>query len=208
MFEKNKHNKLKLYKKFLHSNFKNLKKIRVRSTRSEIKISINEKTSYLAFDWQEEIISLNNIYAMILGIIDGRNDEYERNLIFENNFNNIKEIERIKFKQLELSKVRTKITQDYGSISEINHLEVIKETINCTPSYINFDNLFKDMKENSYNLVIQGHLISAYMFGYNNSLYILPQDIIPYYNQIISEYKLSEAKLENKKNKYFCKKRK
>ena len=32
------------------------------------------------------------------------------------------------------------------------------------------------------------------MVGYNNSLYIKPQDIIPYYNRIISEYKLHKVK--------------
>lgn len=189
-----KNRKLKLYKDFLNGNLNNLKRINATSTRAVMEIKLKKETSIPAFDWQEKIVSLNNIFVMMLGIIDARNDDYKRILEFKRRFNNKEDIEHIELKQKKISEYRVKILKDYNCICEKNDIEVIKETMMCNPSYKNFDNLFRDMQTNSYNLVIQGQLISAYMFGYNNSLYIYLNDIISYYNQIINEYKLDEAK--------------
>lgn len=185
---------LKLYKQFLTKNLKTLKKIDLTSTRAAIQLKLNKKASYPAFDWQKKLVSLNNIFFMMIGIIDARNDQYERDLAFQRKFNEIKEIQDIELKQKNLIDYRLKVSQDYQNFCKRDDMKVIKETMKCNPSYKNFNNLFEDMKENSYSLVIQGQLISAYMFGYNNSLYIQPQDIMPYYEQIISDYSLDKAK--------------
>ena len=185
---------LKLYKQFLNKNLKTLKRIDATSTRAAIEMKINKKASYPAFDWQVELVSLNNIFALMLGVIDARIDDYQRDLEFQKHFNDREEIQEIEFKLLELCECRMKVVQDFETIFKKDDMTVIKETIQHNPSYKNFDNLFKDMKENHYNLSIQGQLISSYMLGYNNSLYIQPQDIMPYYNQIISEYKLNKAR--------------
>jgi len=130
----------------------------------------------------------------MLGIIDARIDNCQRDLEFQKHFNHAEKIQSIELKQLELCECRMKVVQDFETLFKRDDMEIIKETIKCNPSYQNFNNLFEDMKKNSYNMVIQGQLISAYMFGYNNSLYIYPQDIMPYYNQIISEYKIDKTK--------------
>ena len=192
---------LKLYKNFLDDNLKNLKRIDATSTRSSIEFKLNKNTSYPAFNWQEELVSLNNIFAMMLGIIDARNDQHERSLEFQRSFNETEEIHNIESKQKELNEIRIGILKDYESVFVRKDMEVIKETMKCNPSYLNFNNLFKDMNKNSYSLVIQGQLISSYMLGYNNSLYIHPQDIISYYDQIISNYKLDKTKNDYNKQK-------
>lgn len=194
LFNLKKTNTLKLYKDFFDSNLKTLKRIDATSTRAAIEMEINKKSKMPAFDWQSKIVSLNNIFAMMLGIIDARNDQCERDLEFQKAFNDIKEIHDIELKQLELRDYRNKVIQDFEILFKRDDMNFIKQTIKCNPSYQNFDNLFENMKKNHYNLSIQGQLISAYMFGYNNSLYIQPQDIMPYYNQIISEYNLDKEK--------------
>lgn len=192
---------LKLYKEFLDNNLKTLKKINTTFTRSCIELKLNKKTVYPAFEWQKEIVSLNNIFAMMLGIIDARYDHYKRDFEFQKTFNDVEEMRDITLKQKKLSEYRSEIIQDYQTLFKREDMQIIKETIMYNPSYKNFDNLFKDMQENSYSLAIQGQLISAYMFGYNNSLFIRPEDIIPYYNKIIGEYKLDVSK-----NNYNCQK--
>lgn len=185
---------LKLYKDFLDENLKTLKRINTTDTRKNIEMKLYNQSSIPAFDWQLKLVSLNNIFAMMLGIIDARNDYYKRCKDFYQTFDDIKEIQNIEVEENKLIEYRNKITNDYQLFLERDDMTVIKETIVYNPSYEKFDILFKDMKKNSYNLVIQGQLISAYMFGYNKSLCIFPQDIIPYYNKIISAYKLDKAK--------------
>lgn len=164
LFVSEKRENLKIYKDFLNKNLKILKRINTTSTRVNIEINLNKKTSFPAFDWQEEIVSLNNIFAMMLGIIDARKASYEKELGVYETFNEINEIRKIDLEQKKLSESRVKIIQDYESICEEKDMQIIKQAIKCVPSYKNFDKLFEDMKENSYNLVIQGQLISAYMF--------------------------------------------
>ena len=60
------------------------------------------------------------------------------------------------------------------------------------------------MQKNHYQLSIQGQFISAYMFGYNNSLSILPDEIAPYYDKILSEYNLNKAKQNYNYKKVKC----
>lgn len=185
---------LKLYRQFLNNNLNILKRIDTTSTRAKINLKLGEKALIPAFNWQEKIVSINNIFAMMLGIIDARNDQYERDLEYQRFFNEKEEIQDIETNQKSLSESRSKILKDYASVFERDDMEIIKETMMCNPSYKNFDNLFKHMKKNSYSLVIQGQLISAYMLGYNNSLYISLEDIMPYYDQTISEYRLNKSK--------------
>lgn len=186
--------KLKLYKDFYSENISTLKRINATSTRANIEMKLNKKTFYPVFDWQIELVSLNNIFALTLGIIDARNDEYERNIEFIENFTNKEGIEEIKLKQEKLKEYRKMVLKDFESLFKRDDMEIIKETFNCNPSYKNFDNLFEDMKKNTYNLSIQGNLISAYMLGYNNSLYIYPEEILPHYTETINTYRLETAK--------------
>ena len=101
------------------------------------------------------------------------------------------------------------LLKEYKQLFKREDMEVIKDTINCRPLYKNFENIFKDIQENNYSLSIQGQFISAYMFGYNNSLYINPDEIIPYYDKIMSEYKFFKEKnnYKIKKIKYLITKK-
>ena len=173
-----KSNKFKLYKNFLDINLKTLKRINKLPTA----------------DWQLELLPLNNIFAVVLGVIDARNDECERNL---ENFTNVQEMEDIGIKQFELQECRFMVVKDYESIFLSDDIKTIKDTIKSNPSYNNFNNLFEDIKRNNNDLSIQGELISAYMFGYNNFLNVSLEDVMTYYNKIISEYKLEKSKKVN-----------
>lgn len=183
---------LKLYKKFLNDNFKILKRIKTTTARSKIEFDIEKRTSNSAFDWQQEIVAVNNIFAMMVGIIDARILDNDLRIDFLRKFKDAKDIEQIQSDQSKLYEYRNKIIQDYNDICERKDNEVIMETLEAAPSHMNFNNLFEDMKENHYQLSIQGQFISAYMFGFNKSLYIFPEEIVPYYNEIISKYKLED----------------
>lgn len=209
LFSSKEKSTLKLYKDFLNCNLKKLKRVDLTFTRSFVELELMKKTTIPAFDWQVQIVSLNNIFAMMLGIIDSRYDNNNRDLKFQKNFNNTEEINCIETKQNKLCELRNKIIKEYKQLFKREDMEVIKDTINCRPSYKNFENIFKDIQENNYSLSIQGQFISAYMFGYNNSLYINPDEIIPYYDKIMSEYKFFKEKnnYKIKKIKYLITKK-
>lgn len=194
---------LKVYKAFLNSNLKKLKRINHTATRAKISLEVNKKSTS-PDEWQVERVSLNNIFAMMLGIIDARNEDYQRTKAFLGSSNSDDYAEDLRIAQPELSKYRIKIKEDYRALPANYKDRAIEETINCNPSHNNFDKLFDDMQKNHYQLSIQGQFISAYMFGYNNSLSILPDEIAPYYDKILSEYNLNKAKQNYNYKKVKC----
>lgn len=192
--------RLRLYKDYLYKNLKTLERIDCSSTRNKVEFELEHYTTQRPFDWQLEIVSFNNIFGIMLGMIDARNDEYGRDFEFFKDFNIEGRIESITKDQKELYEYRKLIIEHYLNIVPKNVIEkfpIILETVKTNPSYENFSNLYNNMREKNYQLSIQGEFISAYMEGYNNSLYVLPEEIIGYYKKLLLEYK--NIKEQNKK---------
>ena len=181
-------------------------------TKSKIKFELEIKTIYPVFDWKQRLVSIYDIIATMLGIIDARNSEYKRQIEFYHNLIDDEEISEIVKKQSELEEYREMILNDYFDILPKNadNFPEINETFRTSPSYKYFDKLFKYLEMNDYKLLIQEDVVDAYMLGYKHLLCIYPDQILPYYRKVIAEYKTVKEKnnLNIQKVKYLTSKTK
>lgn len=187
---------LKLYKTYLGENLKELKRVECTETKSKIKSELGIKTTSPVFDSEQRLVSIYDIIATMLGIIDARNSEYKRQIEFYRNLIDDEEISETVKKQSELEEYREMILNDYFDIlpKGVDDFPVINETFITSPSYKYFNKLFKHIEKNDYKLSIQENVVDAYMLGYKHSLCIYPDQILPYYRKVIAKYKAVKEK--------------
>ena len=182
-----------------------LKKADLIETRSKIECDKYKTTSYPAFLWQEKYVASFYFFATMLGYIDKRIDEEQKDIEFNKRFlfaGTKKEhpykddIDKSTCKIQEYSLVRKEVLDGYKAImrKRDSHSDVILETLETLPSYNKFDSLYKNQKEWGTQLYLNQQLINAYNLGY-----IFEKNT---YDEIINKYRLlySELLIEKQKN--------
>lgn len=174
--------------------FNNLKNADTIEIRKDIEIDIFRSASYPGNLWTHRLISIYQIYATIIGVLDARYDEYKKNLEFEKSFNNEDKIklceERIKL----IIEKRNKIIEDYNEVVHTNKYDNIKRVISEIPSHKEFDKLCSDMTKSFNNQ--EGEFMKFYLIGYTKSLYFDEDDAIKLYNDLLADYKKTFLKKE------------
>lgn len=182
-------NALNEISKSLKSAFYDLENCILIETRADIEFTLNKKTSYDAFLWQERLVATYQVFATMLGIIDARYDYLERNIKFHSEFTNTSEdIKEEKEQQEQLLAHRDKILSDYLGITPSQELNIVKEVLKEPLSYKFFSKLFEDMIENRYNFSLQEEVIISYMNGYNKSLCFQVEEIMKIYDILLSKF--------------------
>lgn len=155
-----------------------LKQIDTIKTRSKIEMYKYQHTTTPGFLWQDEYVQKFYFFAVILGFIDARIDDYKREIEFyseflyadEYNKENLNQQEVDKYKEL-LSKAlidREEVLNDYDSVfeEESSFGPQMREVLATCPSYKKFSKLYEDASKNNTQLSFQQKLVSAYNIGY------------------------------------------
>ena len=195
---------------YLEDNFKSLEACYMISTRASIEIILNHRTSYPAFLNQDKLVYIYHIFMTMLGIIDGRYDDYNRDVDYANKRGDVNSIQNIEKRKNQLEVYRRDILYNYIQLTEYSELNNLQknffENINMDviPFYKNFNNLCENMQSNHYQLSLQGEIISSYMNGYNKSLYFLPNEIMKVYESLFSKF--NNKMIKHKKHEDMVKK--
>ena len=155
-----------------------LKEIDTIKTRSKIEMDKYGNTTTPTFLWQAEYVQKFYFFAVMLGFIDARIDDYKREIAFysgflfadEHNKEKLHQQEVDKYKEL-LSKSlldREEVLSDYDSVFEgdSSFESQFKEVLSTCPSYRKFSKLYEDASKEHTQLSIQQQLVSAYNIGY------------------------------------------
>ena len=163
--------------KLMRKAVRTLKKADLIETRSKLEYDKYKTTSYPAFLWQEKYVASFYFFATMLGYIDKKIDEKQKNIEFNESFlfaDTEKDhphkdgIAESNCKIQEYSLVREEVLDGYKSIidKKDSHSDVILKTLEAFPSYNKFDSLYKDHKECGTQLYLNQQLINAYNLGY------------------------------------------
>ncbi|MBR4618306.1 MAG: hypothetical protein IKO49_03275 [Bacilli bacterium] len=163
-----------------------LKQIDTIKTRSKIEMSEYGNTTTPAFLWQDQYVQKFYLFAVMVGFIDARIDDYKREIDFYSGFHSNETQQNVdNYKEL-LAKAlldREEVLSDYDSVfEEDSSVELpMKEVLSTCPSYKNFSKLYEDASKELTQLSIQQQLVSAYNIGY--------MDYYGDYEQKMSDYR-------------------
>ena len=155
-----------------------LKQIDTIKTRSKIEMDKYGNTTTPGFLWQDEYVQKFYFFAVMLGFIDARIDDYKREIDFYSGFLFADEHNKEKFHQQEVDKYkellskslldREEVLNDYNSVFEgdSSFESRFKEVLSTCPSYRKFSKLYEDASKELTQLSIQHQLVSAYNIGY------------------------------------------
>lgn len=174
--------------------FNNLENVDTIDTRTDIEFDIFGKSSCPGGLWELKLISIYQIYATIIGVLDARYDEYNKQLEFEKRFNNEDEIKLYEEMIKLILEKRNKIIEDYNEILSIGKIYSVKISASEIPLHKGFDKLCSNMVKN-FNSE-EGEFMMLYLLGYTKSLYFDEEAAIRLYNDLLSDYKKSILKKE------------
>ena len=142
-----------------------LKQIDTILTRSEIELHRYGHNSIPAILWQSEIVAKFYFFVTMLGFIDARIDDANREISFLSNFFG-KDDEKKEYQNSisEFLLDRNQIVDNYWSLG--NDYQGFGVVIETSPCYLKFTELYNDAAKNHYALLLQPQLVSAYNIGY------------------------------------------
>lgn len=150
-----------------------LKQIDAILTRSQIELHRYGHNTIPAMLWQSEIVAKFYFFVAMLGFIDARIDDANREISFLSNFFG-KDDEKKEYQNL-ISKFlldRKQIVDNYYSLEvdapSRSFENVLNQLLNQYPSYSKFTELYNDASKHLYALLPQPQLVSAYNIGYIN----------------------------------------
>ena len=187
----NKINELDELKNLIDSSINELIRILYSEARQSIEFTKYKKSSMCAEDWQLMIVAYNNIFAIILGVIDARINDYYREINYLKKFNKKDNIDTYDKLILELREKRYKVLELYKQIPIDNNPDIILNVLEKEQSYLFFNLMSDSIVKNECSHNFFGELIISYMKGYNNSLYFDEDKIIDYFNDKLKLYKHS-----------------
>ena len=161
-----KHNTEEELLKQLKKATKNLKLIENIDSNSEIELSIYKTTSKPAFLWQEKIVNEYKLFVTMLGVIDGFIDSINRQINFDSKFDHTKAVNAQLNELSRFLNYRKLILSNYKCITNTKGPQIIESVIYESPSYIRFNECYKDSIKDHYQLNLQIEFINAYNNGY------------------------------------------
>ena len=170
--------------KELKRNIRNLKRINLIKTRSDIEIEKYGTTSYPAFLWQEELENKFSYYAKIIGFIDGILEFYSESLEFYTEIKDITEVNKYKNIIKNYINKRNEVISDVEVTDIASDRKILLSTLKHYPSYEYFEKLYKYFRDDRHALNLHTNLVSAYNIGYNNSSKYKIDDVLNIHNEL------------------------
>ena len=182
---------LKLYKKIMYENLKDLKKMEISKTRSDIELIVN-RTSFLE-PYNENLynIYLNNIFAVTLGIIDAK--IYDCNNKIENRNKWDFDLSLLMIRKQDLLNYKKTVIKDIEQFVSDDNKD-LKKILTSLCSYAGIEDLYEYMRTNKSKFNIYGELLNAYIYGYSKPLVENKEAMFLYYKKVISDYSKSRDK--------------
>lgn len=190
--------KLEEISNYIRSGFYNLKRCDTIDTRFDIELDIFDRASKPGALWQSRLVSIYQIYATIIGVLDARYDKYNSDLDWANDFHNEEDIKLCKENISLIIDKRNKIIKDYYEITPHEESDSIKKAVSQIPSHKGFTKLCSDLPEKFNKL--PGEFMKFYLLGYNGSLYFREDDILKLYNDLVANYEATTLKKEYHRN--------
>ncbi len=175
--------KLENTKLKLLTNQKKLKDINDINTQSMIDLITKGSSSTPAFLHQEELVADYHFFITLIGIIEARVDEVNKDIEFNKNFDNEDEILKLEKDKLYYLEQRDLIVKEFLSYSN-SKIDSINDALKEYPTYSKFNKIAEDASENQTQLSLHYELMMAYNEGYIASMYILPEDILKEYRKL------------------------
>lgn len=182
-----------------------LKKIDSIETRSDIEMQRYQNTTLPGFLWQEKYIAKFYFFAVMIGYIDGRIQDLNRDIRHYEDFLWAheecykKKIANLSVYIHNLMGVRDRIISEYNQLTteHDSFRKIADDILKTCPSYLKFTDLYVDSEENSLQLDLQQHLVTAYNVGFINcySDYI---KIMDKYYGLLSDYNRHHQTNQNK----------
>ncbi len=172
---------------YLKDAIKNLKKINLIETRSNVELERYHNTTYPGFLWQEKINQKLHFFASMIGFIDGIIDNCTREINFYSHFedsNSKNEITKYKENQENFLKIRNNILIDFTKRKTNSDPTILITTLETIPSHQCFSELYNDSIINEYQLNLQQELVNAYNVGYTSYCYYGLNEILNLYNTL------------------------
>lgn len=194
------------FDKYLQDAVRNLKRINLIETRSQIELERYNSTQYPGFLWQEKINQKLHLFASMIGFIDGFIDDCTKEIDFYSHFNDsTNKIDEYKNHQNELLAIRDSILQDFVKRRTNRDPHILTSTLETVPAHKSFAELYNDSIENTYQLDLQQELVSAYNVGYTSVGHYDLDSILALYknlNEKLEKYEDSnEDVLKKERNK-------
>lgn len=187
--------------KVLKKSARNLKKIDLIKTRSEIEYSKYGSSSEPVSLFKDEFIAAFNFFATLLGYIDKMINMEKESIDFNSRFIDANEIYNkiINESNQNIDKYkrdRQEVLDGYFSILRDEREELIDEVLSACPSYDKFMDLYKNSEKHMVQLYLPQYLITAYNNGY---VYDVSK-----YDKVLNKYRLllSELITYKESNKY------
>lgn len=191
-FKKIRSNELDRITKEIKNNFDYLSYCNSVDTRANMELILNKTTTTPGALWQEYLVAAYHIFFTMLGILDYRLDDTEHNIEFYGHFSDKYRIEEYRLEKEQILTYRQKILEDYKEIKEncqLDELSFTETVLESAPCYKSFSLIFNDLSKEHYGLFLQGEMVLAYLSGYKASAHFLLKEILPIYEELISNCK-------------------
>lgn len=191
-FKKIRSNELDRITKEIKNNFDYLSYCNSVDTRASMELMVNHETTEPGALWQEYLVATYHIFFTMLGILDYRLDDAEHYIEFYGYFRDQYRIEKYRLEKEQILTYRQKILEDYKEIKEkcqLDELSFTEKVLESTPCYKSFSLIFEDLSKQRYGLFLQGEMVLAYLSGYKASAHFLLDDILPIYEELMSNCK-------------------